>query len=87
MFGGAWIGAAAGDFLTEFITWLAIIFFVLCAALALVSSKSDIANVNQSGLRDELAADELANEPTPENATVVPATPAESEPVTVDDKK
>jgi preprotein translocase subunit SecG len=87
MFGGALTGAAAGNFLTKLTTWLAIIFFVLCAALALVSSKSDIANVNQSSLRDELAADELANEPTPENATVVPATPAESEPVTVDDKK
>ncbi len=86
MFGGALTGAAAGNFLTKLTTWLAIIFFVLCAALALVSSKSDIANVNQSGLRDELAADELANEPTPENATA-PATPAESEPVTVDDKK
>ena len=81
MFGGALTGAAAGNFLTKLTTWLAIIFFVLCAALALVSSKSDIANVNQSGLRDELAADELANEPTPED------TAAPIEPVSVDDKK
>lgn len=85
MFGGALTGAAAGNFLTKLTTWLAIIFFVLCAALALVSSKSDIANVNQSGLRDELAADELANEPTPEDA-VTPATTTEAEPVSVDDK-
>ena len=81
MFGGALTGAAAGNFLTKLTTWLAIIFFVLCAALALVSSKSDIANVNQSGLRDELSADEIANEPTPE------VTAAPIEPVSVDDKK
>ncbi len=64
MFGGALTGAAAGNFLTKLTTWLAVIFFVLCAALALVSSKSEIGNA-QSGLRAELAADELAGEPTP----------------------
>ena len=63
MFGGALTGAAAGNFLTKLTTWLAIIFFVLCAALAIVSSKT--AGNAQSELRTELAADELANEPTP----------------------
>jgi preprotein translocase subunit SecG len=82
MFGGALTGAAAGNFLTKLTTWLAVIFFVLCAALALVSSKSDMANV-QSGLRDELAADELANEPTP----TVDGETAPIEPVSIDDKK
>ena len=84
MFGGALTGAAAGNFLTKLTTWLAIIFFVLCAALALVSAKSDIANVNQSGLREELAADELAGEPTPAPQST-PVAPAE--PVTVDENK
>lgn len=86
MFGGALTGAAAGNFLTKLTTWLAIIFFVLCAALALVSSKSDIANVNQSGLRDELAADELANEPTPAGE-VAPTESVPAEPVSVEGDK
>lgn len=72
MFGGALTGAAAGNFLTKLTTWLAVIFFVLCAALALVSSKSDMANA-QSGLRAELAADELAGEPTPTTPAPVEA--------------
>lgn len=84
MFGGALTGVAAGNFLTKLTTWLAVVFFVLCAALALVASKSDIANV-QSGLRAELAADELANEPTPAPESG-PATPESTpvEPVTTD---
>lgn len=53
MFGGALTGAAAGNFLTKLTAWLATIFFILCAALALVSSKSGIAN-RQSDLRQEL---------------------------------
>jgi len=64
MFGGALTGAAAGNFLTKLTAWLAVIFFVLCAALAMVSSKKGSENA-QSELRAELAADELANEPTP----------------------
>lgn len=78
MFGGALTGAAAGNFLTKLTTWLAIVFFVLCAALAIVSAKSGIGDA-QSGLRQELAADELANEstPAPESA---PATPVQSNP-------
>ena len=55
MFGGALTGAAAGNFLTKLTTWLAVIFFVLCAALALVSAKSDIANP-QNDVRAELVA-------------------------------
>lgn len=42
MFGGALTGAAAGNFLTKLTAWLATIFFILCAALALVASKSDM---------------------------------------------
>ncbi len=53
MFGGALTGAAAGNFLTKTTAWLATIFFVLCAALALVASKSDIAH-QQSELRQEI---------------------------------
>lgn len=53
MFGGALTGAAAGNFLTRATAWLATIFFVLCALLALVSSKSDMAR-QQSDLRQEL---------------------------------
>lgn len=53
MFGGALTGAAAGNFLTRATAWLATIFFILCALLALVSSKSDIAR-QKSDLRQEL---------------------------------
>ena len=53
MFGGALTGAAAGNFLTRATAWLATIFFILCAALALISAKSDIRN-QQSDLRQEL---------------------------------
>lgn len=83
MFGGALTGAAAGNFLTKLTTWLAIVFFVLCAALAIVSAKSGIGDA-QSGLRQELAADELANESTPAPQSEIPAAPAE--PVSVEGK-
>lgn len=53
MFGGALTGAAAGNFLTRMTAWLATIFFVLCALLALVSAKSNMAS-QQSDLRNEL---------------------------------
>lgn len=57
MLGGALTGAAAGNFLTRATGWLATIFFILCAALALVAAKSDMA-VQQSGLRNEIVAQE-----------------------------
>ena len=57
MFGGALTGAAAGNFLTRATAWLATIFFILCALLALVSSKSDIAR-QESNLRQELVVQE-----------------------------
>ena len=60
MFGGALTGAAAGNFLTKLTAWLATIFFVLCAALALVSSKTDIGR-RQSTLRQELITQETAD--------------------------
>ncbi|MBP3544706.1 MAG: preprotein translocase subunit SecG [Alphaproteobacteria bacterium] len=53
MFGGALTGAAAGNFLTRATAWLATIFFVLCAALALIASKTDMGN-QQSDLRQEI---------------------------------
>ena len=59
MFGGALTGAAAGNFLTRATAWLATIFFVLCAALALVSAKLNMA-VQQSGLRQEIILQENA---------------------------
>lgn len=63
MFGGALTGAAAGNFLTRMTAWLATLFFILCAALALVSSKSNIAH-QQSELRQELVAPDT---PQPES--------------------
>lgn len=71
MLGGMLTGAAAGNFLTRLTAWLAIIFFVLCAALALVSSKSDMAK-QQSDLRNEIVTQEA------------PAVPAQSTPATTD---
>ena len=68
MFGGALTGAAAGNFLTRATAWLATIFFVLCAALALISAKSDMGNA-QSDLRKELVQTENVQplqEPLPE---------------------
>lgn len=53
MFGGALTGAAAGNFLTRATAWLATMFFILCAALALVASKTDMAT-QQSQLRQEI---------------------------------
>lgn len=60
MFGGALTGAAAGNFLTRATAILATIFFILCAALALVSAKSNMAS-QQSNLRQELV-EQAANE-------------------------
>src|SRR5574344_654358 len=57
MLGGVLTGAAAGNFLTKATAWLATIFFVLCAALALVSSKSDMAT-QQSQLYQELVQEQ-----------------------------
>ena len=64
MFGGVLTGAAAGNFLTKATAWLATIFFVLCAALALVSAKSDIAS-QQSGLRDEILMQDAFGDAAP----------------------
>ena len=76
MFGGALTGAAAGNFLTRATAWLAAIFFVLCAALALVAAKSDMA-VQQSNLRSEIVMQEnAATEPAP--AEVPADAPAEA---------
>ena len=66
MFGGALTGASAGNFLTKTTAWLAVAFFVLCALLAIVSAKSNMA-IQQSGLRQELvqAAEPVVPEQTP----------------------
>lgn len=53
MLGGALTGTAAGNFLTHATGWLATLFFILCAALALVSSKMTVAE-QQSSLRSEI---------------------------------
>ena len=59
MFGGALTGAAAGNFLTRATAWLATMFFVLCAALALVAS--NMGNTAQeSHLRQEIIMQENA---------------------------
>ena len=59
MFGGALSGAAAGNFLTRATAWLATVFFILCAALALVASKMNVA-AQQSDLRTEIILQENA---------------------------
>ncbi|MDR0741563.1 MAG: preprotein translocase subunit SecG [Rickettsiales bacterium] len=53
MFGGVLTGASASNFLTKTTAWLATIFFVLCALLAIVSSKTNV-ETQQSELRQEL---------------------------------
>ena len=63
MFGGALTGAAAGNFLTKVTAWLATLFFILCAALALVSAKSDM-SARQSDLRQEILIQESADAAT-----------------------
>lgn len=57
MFGGALTGAAAGNFLTKATAYLATLFFILCAALALVSSKMDF-DSQRSELRGEIIMQE-----------------------------
>lgn len=75
MFGGALTGAAAGNFLTRTTAWLATIFFVLCAALALIASKSDTSN-QQSDLRQEIV--HQADASAPADATPVESAPTET---------
>lgn len=53
MLGGALTGTAAGNFLTRATGWLATMFFILCAALALVAAKTDMSE-HQSNLRNEI---------------------------------
>lgn len=69
MLGGALTGAAAGNFLTRATAWLATIFFVLCAALAIVASKTNVAD-QQSSLRSEVIQQENAEKTPVEPAKV-----------------
>lgn len=70
MLGGALTGVAAGNFLTRMTAWLATIFFVLCALLALVSSKSSIVS-QKSELRQELVLpEEVAAQETARQETI-----------------
>ena len=78
MFGGALTGAAAGNFLTRATAWLATLFFILCALLALVSAKSNMGNA-ESGLRQELVGDEQVQ---PQQTTFDEATKKMTEPAT-----
>ncbi len=76
MLGGALTGAAAGNFLTRATAWLATIFFVLCAALAIVASKTNVAD-QQSSLRSEVIQQENAEKtPVAPAQTDAPAEPA-----------
>lgn len=72
MFGGALTGAAAGNFLTKLTAWLATIFFILCAALALVASKSDM-STRQSELRQEIMMQDGAPVAAPSASTTTDA--------------
>ena len=85
MFGGALTGAAAGNFLTRATAWLATLFFILCALLALVSAKSNMGNA-ESGLRQELVGDEQVQ---PQQTTIEEAaksTETKTDKVTVTEK-
>lgn len=74
MFGGALTGASAGNFLTKTTAWLAAIFFILCALLSIVASKTNM-NSQQTQLQRELAAPESpASEPVSQTAPVQPVT-------------
>jgi preprotein translocase subunit SecG len=54
MFGGAMTGASAGNFFTKLTSWLATIFFIICAAMAFIVAKEG-KNVNrESAVRQEL---------------------------------
>jgi preprotein translocase subunit SecG len=81
MFGGALTGAAAGNFLTRATAWLATLFFILCAALALVSAKTN-ETLQQSELRQELVTQ---GEIAPSQAPVDENTPVEEAPKTIED--
>lgn len=67
MLGGMLTGASAGNFLTRLTAWLAAIFFVLCAALALVSSNMNVAQ-QQSDLRNEIVTQDSATPSATETA-------------------
>ncbi|MBP5707471.1 MAG: preprotein translocase subunit SecG [Alphaproteobacteria bacterium] len=78
MLGGMLTGASAGNFLTRLTAWLAAIFFVLCAALALVSSKMNVAQ-QQSDLRSEIVTQDSATPAaTPSTEQTAPAESTES---------
>ncbi len=76
MLGGVLTGSAAGNFLTRATGWLATLFFILCAALALVASKSDMA-APQSDLRSEIVMQE--NVQAAEAPAEAPATAVQTE--------
>ena len=85
MFGGVLTGSAAGNFLTRATAWLATIFFVLCAALALVASKSDMGK-RQSELRHEIILQESGLNDVAKNAANTESVPDAPAPVTTDKK-
>lgn len=81
VFGGALTGAAAGNFLTRATAWLATLFFVLCAALALVSAKT-ATNSQQSELRQELVTQ---GNVAPSQAPIDESAPVDEAPKTIED--
>ena len=86
MFGGALTGAAAGNFLTRATAWLATIFFILCALLALFSAKSNMGN-GESALRDELVGDEVVEPQQTKIDDAAKVMGDKTDKVTVTDKK
>lgn len=81
VFGGALTGAAAGNFLTRATAWLATLFFILCAALALVSAKT-ATNSQQSELRQELVTQ---GNVAPSQAPIDESAPVDEAPKTIED--
>lgn len=86
MFGGALTGAAAGNFLTRATAWLATIFFILCALLALFSAKSNTKN-GDSELRNELVGDEVVEPQQTKIDDAAKVMGDKTDKVTVTDKK
>jgi len=66
VFGGALTGRSASNFFTKLTAWLATIFFVICAALAFIVSRTDKNSV-LSDVRQELVQPAPAKPVVPEN--------------------
>ena len=67
LMGGAMTGAGAGNFLTKLTAWLAVIFFSICLALAIIVSRADLTGHESELRREIIAAEEIMPFYVPEN--------------------